>query len=123
MWQDARLCRHLHLPLQSGCEATLQRMQRKTTPEAFARLVETARKLIPDVAITTDVIVGFPGESERRIRREPGVCQGNRISPAGMCSATRRARARPPAAWMSRCRRRCAKERSRLDAGSAGRVG
>jgi len=65
LWENARLCRHLHLPLQSGCEATLQRMQRKTTPEAFARLVETARKLIPGVAITTDVIVGFPGESEQ----------------------------------------------------------
>ncbi len=64
LWENARLCRHLHLPLQSGCEATLQRMQRKTTPEAFAKLVETARKLIPGVAITTDVIVGFPGESE-----------------------------------------------------------
>ncbi len=45
-------------------KATLQRMQRKTTPEAFAKLVETARKLIHGVSITTDVIVGFPGESD-----------------------------------------------------------
>ena len=64
LWADPRLCRHLHLPLQSGCAATLRRMARKTTPDDFARLVETARRLIPDVAITTDLIAGFPGEDE-----------------------------------------------------------
>jgi threonylcarbamoyladenosine tRNA methylthiotransferase MtaB len=62
LWEDKRLCRHLHLPLQSGCPATLRRMARKTTPDDFARLVETARRFIPGVAITTDVIAGFPGE-------------------------------------------------------------
>ena len=64
LWEDPRLCRHLHLPLQSGCGATLRRMARKTTPEQFAGLVEAAREAIPEVAITTDVIVGFPGETE-----------------------------------------------------------
>lgn len=64
LWEDPRLARHLHLPLQSGCAATLRRMARKTTPEAFVRLVEAARRAIPDVAITTDIIVGFPGETE-----------------------------------------------------------
>lgn len=64
LWRDARLCRHLHLPLQSGCLATLRRMARKTTPQVFARLVEAARSVDPDMAITTDIIVGFPGESE-----------------------------------------------------------
>jgi len=64
LWQDPRLCRHLHLPLQSGCAATLRRMARKTTPESFAALVAAARLAIPDVAITTDIITGFPGESE-----------------------------------------------------------
>jgi threonylcarbamoyladenosine tRNA methylthiotransferase MtaB len=64
LWQDKRLCRHLHLPLQSGCRTTLRRMARKTTPDSYAELVSTARAKIPDVAITTDVIVGFPGESE-----------------------------------------------------------
>ncbi len=64
LWKDPRLCRHLHLPLQSGSAETLRRMARKTTPEAYAGLVEAARKAIPGVAITTDVIVGFPGESE-----------------------------------------------------------
>jgi threonylcarbamoyladenosine tRNA methylthiotransferase MtaB len=64
LWKDPRLCRHLHLPLQSGCADTLRRMARKTAPQAFSHLVEAARAAIPDVAITTDVIVGFPGESE-----------------------------------------------------------
>ncbi|MDD5466737.1 MAG: MiaB/RimO family radical SAM methylthiotransferase [Anaerolineales bacterium] len=64
LWEDERLCRQLHLPLQSGNAATLRRMARKTTPEAYARLVEAARRAIPQVAITTDIIAGFPGETE-----------------------------------------------------------
>jgi threonylcarbamoyladenosine tRNA methylthiotransferase MtaB len=64
LWQDSRLCRHLHLPLQSGSAATLRRMARKITPQSFARLVEAARAVIPRAAITTDIITGFPGESE-----------------------------------------------------------
>ena len=64
LWEDPRLCRHLHLPLQSGCAATLRRMARKTTLEAYVALLETARSAIPQVAITTDVIVGFPGETD-----------------------------------------------------------
>ena len=64
MWQDKRLCRHLHLPLQSGCAATLRRMGRPITPESYARLVSEARASIPDLALTTDLIAGFPGESE-----------------------------------------------------------
>ncbi|MEJ2709710.1 MAG: MiaB/RimO family radical SAM methylthiotransferase [Anaerolineales bacterium] len=64
LWQDPRLCRHLHLPLQSGSAATLRRMARKTTPQSFADLVAAAKAAIPGVAITTDVITGFPGESQ-----------------------------------------------------------
>jgi threonylcarbamoyladenosine tRNA methylthiotransferase MtaB len=65
LWQEPRMCRHLHLPLQSGSAATLRRMARKTSPGEFARLVEAARTAIPDVAITTDVIAGFPGETDK----------------------------------------------------------
>lgn len=64
LWQDPCLCQHLHLPLQSGSVEVLRRMARKTTPESFARLVASARKNAPDIAITTDLIVGFPGETE-----------------------------------------------------------
>jgi len=64
LWRDSRLCRHLHLPLQSGSEGVLRRMARKTTPENFAALVQSARAAIPEVAITTDIIAGFPGETD-----------------------------------------------------------
>jgi threonylcarbamoyladenosine tRNA methylthiotransferase MtaB len=64
LWQDPHLCRHLHLPLQSGCDATLQRMNRRYTVAQFADLVAGARTAIPDLAVTTDVIVGFPGETD-----------------------------------------------------------
>ncbi len=64
LWQDQRLMPHLHLPLQSGCGSTLRRMSRKTTPRSFRELVAAARQAIPDVAITTDVIAGFPGETD-----------------------------------------------------------
>jgi threonylcarbamoyladenosine tRNA methylthiotransferase MtaB len=64
LWTNARLMPHLHLPLQSGSASTLKRMARKTTPESFRALVAAARDLIPDVAITTDIIAGFPGETE-----------------------------------------------------------
>ena len=65
LWENPRLCRHLHLPLQSGSAGTLRRMARNTTPDKFHALVEAARQTIPDVAITTDVIAGFPGETEK----------------------------------------------------------
>ena len=64
LWEDKRLMPHLHLPLQSGCESTLKRMARKTTPKSFRELVAAARAVMPDVAITTDIIAGFPGETE-----------------------------------------------------------
>lgn len=64
LWKDPRLCPHLHLPLQSGCAATLRRMGRKIKPQEYARLLCNARKLIPRIAITTDIIVGFPGEEQ-----------------------------------------------------------
>jgi threonylcarbamoyladenosine tRNA methylthiotransferase MtaB len=64
LWEDQRLCQHLHLPLQSGCGATLRRMARKTRPASYRELVFAARQVMPEVAITTDVIAGFPGETE-----------------------------------------------------------
>ena len=63
LWENPRLCRHLHLPLQSGCDATLRRMRRRYTVSQFADLVAAARLSIPDLAVTTDVIVGLPGET------------------------------------------------------------
>ncbi len=64
MQEDARFCRHLHLPLQSGCDKTLQAMHRPYTTVKFKTLLADIKTRVPDIAITTDVIVGFPGETE-----------------------------------------------------------
>jgi threonylcarbamoyladenosine tRNA methylthiotransferase MtaB len=69
LWEDPRLGRHLHLPLQSGCDSTLRRMARRTTTTSFAELVAAARSAIPDLSVTTDIIVGFPGETESEFAR------------------------------------------------------
>lgn len=65
LWNDPRLCRHLHLPLQSGSGAVLRRMRRNCTPESYLELINRARAVSPEMAITTDLMVGFPGESEK----------------------------------------------------------
>lgn len=64
MQEDARFCRHLHLPLQSGCDKTLQAMHRPYTTAKFKTLLADIKMKVPDIAITTDVIAGFPGETE-----------------------------------------------------------
>jgi threonylcarbamoyladenosine tRNA methylthiotransferase MtaB len=64
LWENPRLCRHLHLPLQSGCDATLKRMVRRTSQASFRALVAEVRALMPEAAIATDVIVGFPAETD-----------------------------------------------------------
>ena len=63
LWTDRRLCRHVHMSLQSGSTETLRRMRRPYTAEAYAELAERLRGAIPGLALTTDVIVGFPGET------------------------------------------------------------
>jgi len=64
LWQDSRMCRHLHLPLQSGSAGVLRRMARRTTPEEYRALLKHARSRIPGLAVTTDIIVGFPVETD-----------------------------------------------------------
>lgn len=59
-----KICNHFHLSLQSGCNATLERMNRRYTTEDFRKIVSILRKNISEVALTTDIIVGFPGETE-----------------------------------------------------------
>ena len=60
---EGRLCRHLHLPLQSGSAQILRRMGRRITTEEYTRWVDKIRAACPQVALTTDIMVGFPGES------------------------------------------------------------
>ena len=64
MSRDARLCPHLHLPLQGGDDRLLQAMNRHYTTADFAAQAAEIRDLLPDIAISTDIIVGFPGETE-----------------------------------------------------------
>lgn len=59
-----KICDHFHLSLQSGCDETLKRMNRKYTTQEFENGVKLLRKKFPEVALTTDIIVGFPGETE-----------------------------------------------------------
>ncbi len=59
-----KLCNYIHLPVQSGSNAVLRRMNRKYTRERYLELVEKLRKVVPDITISTDIIVGFPGETE-----------------------------------------------------------
>jgi threonylcarbamoyladenosine tRNA methylthiotransferase MtaB len=63
LWQDHRLCRHLHLPLQSASDSVLRRMGRRYHTDQYAAWLELARAAIPGLAITTDLIAGFPGET------------------------------------------------------------
>ena len=64
LWENPRMCRHFHLPMQSGSDAILRRMARRYNTARYHTIVTTAKRLIPGVAISTDIITGFPGESE-----------------------------------------------------------
>lgn len=64
MKNSAKICRHLHLPLQSGSTEILSRMNRRYTKDQYLTLAEKIKTAIPDISLTTDIIVGFPGETE-----------------------------------------------------------
>ena len=66
---QGRVCRHLHLPLQSGSSKVLREMARPYDAERFAALVERLRERVPEIALSTDIIVGFPGETDRDFRQ------------------------------------------------------
>lgn len=65
----SKICDHFHLSLQSGCNETLKRMNRKYTTDQFRHVVELLRNAYPEVHLTTDVIVGFPGETEEEFNK------------------------------------------------------
>ncbi len=110
LFDDPRLCRHLHLPLQSGCDATLRRMARRYVTAQFAELVDRVRAVVPDIAITGDMIVGFPGETESdhadsvEFAREVGFADVHvfRYSPRRGTAASRMPQQVPPDVKKSR---------------------
>ena len=63
--ENDKVCHHMHLPVQSGSTAILEKMNRRYTRVGYLRLVEELRRTVPDVELTTDVIVGFPGETDK----------------------------------------------------------
>lgn len=69
MREDKRLCRHLHLPLQSGCDKILRAMHRPYDTARFKELLTEIRNTLPDIMITTDIIVGFPGETDEDFKQ------------------------------------------------------
>jgi threonylcarbamoyladenosine tRNA methylthiotransferase MtaB len=71
LWRG-RLAPHLHLPLQSGCDSTLARMKRDYTTEEYADVVRQVREAVPGISITTDLITGFPGETDEEWRETLG---------------------------------------------------
>jgi threonylcarbamoyladenosine tRNA methylthiotransferase MtaB len=75
LWEDSRLCRHFHIALQSGSDAVLARMRRRYTAGQFRQAVAAIRETLPDAAITTDVLVGFPGETEAEFEETYRFCQ------------------------------------------------
>lgn len=64
LWDNPRMCRHLHLPMQSGSDTILRRMARRYNSLRYSTIVTEARRLVPGIAVSTDIITGFPGESD-----------------------------------------------------------
>ena len=66
--ENEKVCHHIHLPVQSGSTSILEKMNRKYTRDSYLQLVEELRKTVPDIELTTDVIVGFPGETDNDVQ-------------------------------------------------------
>lgn len=75
MKNSPKICHHIHLPVQSGSTRLLKIMNRRYTKEDYLKLIEKIRAAIPDIAITTDIIVGFPGETEEDFLETLDVCR------------------------------------------------
>jgi threonylcarbamoyladenosine tRNA methylthiotransferase MtaB len=75
LWRNSRLCPHFHLSLQSGSAAVLNRMNRRYSPDEYRKTAQLIRQEVPGVAITTDVIAGFPGETDKEFEENLEFCK------------------------------------------------
>jgi threonylcarbamoyladenosine tRNA methylthiotransferase MtaB len=78
--RSGKVVRHLHIPLQSGSNSVLKRMRRKYTMEMFAERLERLKEALPGLAITSDVIVGFPGETEKEFQETHDFISNHKFS-------------------------------------------
>jgi threonylcarbamoyladenosine tRNA methylthiotransferase MtaB len=75
LWQNSRLCPHIHLPLQSGCDSVLERMGRAYSTADYERAAALSREAVPNLALTSDIMVGYPGESEEEFSESYSFCE------------------------------------------------
>jgi len=75
LWQNSRLCPHFHLSLQSGSDAVLRRMKRRYTAAGYRQSIAMIRDVVPEAAVTTDIIVGFPGETDEEFSESLLFCE------------------------------------------------
>ena len=119
---SARLCRHLHLPLQSGDEGVLRRMRRGHTAAEFRSLVERLAWAVPGIAVTADVIVGFPGEDDHAFQTTRDLLESLPLAGLHVFGFSRRA-GTEAAGLPGQVPRAVRKERSRTLRGLAARKG
>ena len=101
-----QLMPYLHLPVQSGSDRILEAMNRRHGRDLFLRLVDRLRAARPDLALSSDFIVGFPGESDARFRRHACGWSSRSASPRPSPSSTAAGPARRARRWPTRCRKR-----------------
>ena len=90
LWENNRLCPHFHIPLQSGSNDVLKNMRRRYTSDTFLSSLDTVKSTIRNVAITTDVIVGFPGETLKDFEQTREICMKSGFSDLHVFKFSRR---------------------------------
>ena len=90
LWRDRRLCPHFHLCLQSGSDRVLEQMKRRYSTDNFKQAVSLIREAVPEAAITTDVMVGFPGETQAEFEESYNFCREMQFARIHVFSYSRR---------------------------------